>query len=373
MNFGFRWNYVFMIGSDGKVAQTIPDQFAPRFGLIFLPEGHNKQKLSLSLCRFYHTFPTMLSSLYYSENTDVTGIFFTEDPRTSNAEGEIFYESNASIYPETGNLEGPHYDEVTLSYEKELPLNFYGTVRLIYRKLVEGIEDGVDPETGEAVIGNPGRGDMIDFPEMQRDYAAFEVVVGTNPIRNFYFQSAYILSRAYGNYTGFYDTETGFSGPINPQYDTPEQLVNGTGLLAQDRTHTFKFFGSYYFDFGLSIGTSFFIASGKPLSVKGGHSYAPPYYNFLQQRGTNGRTPTVWDLNFRLSYDVNKIFRLTKRIRLLVDVLHFASDKTAADYDQIKYFNMDEEGNQINPNPNYGQPIRFQPPMSLRFGLEVDF
>lgn len=372
-NLGVRWNYVIMIGSDGKVAQTIPDQIAPRFGLIFLPEGNNRQKLSLSAGRFYHTFPTVLSTAYYSNNFYGAFISYTEDPRNENAVGEVIVESRGGIYPEIDGLKGPHYDEVTVGYERELPLNLYGNIKFIYRSLVEGIEDGIDPETGEVVLGNPGKGDMSAFPEMQRDYTALELILSNNSISNFNFQVSYILSRLYGNYAGFYDTDGIYYGPLNPQYDTPEQLVDGTGLLPHDRTHTFKFFGSYYFDFGLSVGTSFFISSGKPISLRGGHSYGPPYYRFLEQRGTNGRTPTVWDLNLRFSYELNKLLSLTKRIQLIADILHVASDKAAVEYDEFKYFNIDEAGNQIDPNPNYGQPIRFQPPMSLRLGLEVDF
>ena len=373
LNAGARWNYVFMVGSDGKVAQTIPDQIAPRLGIMFLPDGDNRQMISLSAGRFYHTFPAMLLTSYYSENSYSSAAFFTEDPRNEGAEGEVFYEPRAEIYPKIDNLKGPHYDEITIGYERELPLNLLGNIKLIYRTLVDGIEDGVDPETGELVLGNPGKGDMSAFPKMQRDYIAFEIVLSSNITTNYNFQVSYILSRLYGNYTGFYDTESGMYGPINPQYDSPEQLVNATGLLPHDRTHTLKFFGSYYFDFGLSLGTSFFIATGKPLSIIGGHSSGPPYYTFLEQRGTNGRTPTVWDWNIRLSYELNRLFGLNNKIRLLADLYHIASDKAPVDYDEVKYFNKDAEGNQINLNPDYNQPIRYQPPMSLRLGLEIGF
>ena len=209
LNAGARWNYVFMVGSDGKVAQTIPDQIAPRLGIMFLPDGDNRQMISLSAGRFYHTFPAMLLTSYYSENSYSSAAFFTEDPRNEGAEGEVFYEPRAEIYPKIDNLKGPHYDEITIGYERELPLNLLGNIKLIYRTLVDGIEDGVDPETGELVLGNPGKGDMSAFPKMQRDYIAFEIVLSSNITTNYNFQVSYILSRLYGNYTGFYDTESG--------------------------------------------------------------------------------------------------------------------------------------------------------------------
>jgi hypothetical protein len=41
------------------------------------------------------------------------------------------------------------------------------------------------------------------------------------------------------------------------------------------------------------------------------------------------------------------------------------------DYEQIHYFNVDAGGGQIDPNPLYNEATKFQPPMSLRVGLEV--
>jgi hypothetical protein len=39
--------------------------------------------------------------------------------------------------------------------------------------------------------------------------------------------------------------------------------------------------------------------------------------------------------------------------------------------DQL-YFVVDAVGTQV-PNPNYGGPLEFQPPMSARLGLSMDF
>jgi len=64
---------------------------------------------------------------------------------------------------------------------------------------------------------------------------------------------------------------------------------------------------------------------------------------------------------------------LSTRIRVLADLLHVGSLRTAVNYDQIHYLAVDENGNQTNPNPNYLQPNQFQPPMSMRLGLEVSF
>ena len=47
---------------------------------------------------------------------------------------------------------------------------------------------------------------------------------------------------------------------------------NSLGLLPNDRTHAFKFYGSYPFSFGLTIGVSGYWTSGTPVSEFGSGS-----------------------------------------------------------------------------------------------------
>jgi hypothetical protein len=63
----------------------------------------------------------------------------------------------------------------------------------------------------------------------------------------------------------------------------------------------------------------------------------------------------------------------TLRPRLIVDVFHLGSQREPADFDEVRNFNQDVDGNQIDPNPTYGLATRFQPPTSVRLGVEVDF
>jgi hypothetical protein len=59
--------------------------------------------------------------------------------------------------------------------------------------------------------------------------------------------------------------------------------------------------------------------------------------------------------------------------RLMLDVFHLGSPRRAVTFDQVHYQDVDENGNQILPNPNYLRPTRYQPPMSVRLGLVADF
>ena len=155
--------------------------------------------------------------------------------------------------------------------------------------------------------------------------------------------------------------------------DLPIQLVNATGLLPNDRTHVFKVFGSYNFDFGLSAGTSFILQSGTPLNAYGP---VPPADQsniiFHAERGSVGRTPTIWDWNIRLSYDFGPTLRTLTGFKLIVDLFHVLSMREAVMLNQHKYFSDDGEGNRTE-NTDYLLPEVYQAPMTIRLGIEIDF
>ncbi|MCC7095547.1 MAG: hypothetical protein IT277_15270, partial [Ignavibacteriaceae bacterium] len=49
-----------------------------------------------------------------------------------------------------------------------------------------------------------------------------------------------------------------------------------------------------------------------------------------------------------------------------------ASQQEPVDIDQQKYF-VNRSGNPTEPNPTYGQAFRYQPSMSMRLGMEINF
>ena len=62
-----------------------------------------------------------------------------------------------------------------------------------------------------------------------------------------------MLSRNSGNYTGLFNLETGKAiANLGDMQLFPFQIPNGNGLLPNDRTHVFKFSGSYRTGIGLT-------------------------------------------------------------------------------------------------------------------------
>ena len=371
LNAGLRWDPQFLRTSEGKVGQKFLSQFAPRVGVVYLPSGSGTDKIEASAGRFYQMLSMYVQTWYQSSSTTIHTADYDHDPRVDPSGAENVVDQAGKIQAEHPDMKGQHYDEFTLGFEKQLPPGLKLAIRGVYRTLRMGIEDGVNRAAGEFVFGNPGSTPMEDFSKMEREYAALELTAEQSGVGPISFLGSYVLSRTYGNYPGLFDyLSSDDRANASAQFDFPEQLVNATGLTPNDRTHVLKLFGSYKTDFGLTLGASFIWESGIPLSEYGLSSNAGVL--FVTRRGTAGRTPTLWDLSFRAAFDLSRVMKLSTRIRVLADLLHVGSPRTAVNHDQIHYL-ANESGNWISPNPDYGQPVQFQPPMTMRLGLEVSF
>jgi hypothetical protein len=278
------------------------------------------------------------------------------------------------IQPQFEGLKGQYYDEFTVGYDRRLGRNFRVGVRGIYRTLRQAIEDGFDPVSEEGFWGNPGSGALSSLPKPRRNYTALELTLEKFDGPHFKFFTSYVLSRNYGNYTGLSDA--GFAGPnAGSQFDNwtdPRYFAYGTGWLANDRTHVFKFSGSYSWKMGLTFGTFVLWESGTPLNEWGG-TLSSFLWVPLRQLGTVGRTPSVFDLNFRVTYELSTVLKADWAPKLFLDVFHVGSGRTSLEFDQLHYFREDELGNPTDPNPNYLAATRYFPPMSARMGFEVGF
>jgi hypothetical protein len=276
------------------------------------------------------------------------------------------------------DLKGPYLDEFTLGYEHLFGGSWKAGIRGIYRALGEAIETSVLQEylpNLVVLLGNPGSGRLSDLPKAERVYKALEFTVENTFGRNLYLASSYVLSETRGNYPGVFNSDVGNPhSHVSNQFTLPEQISEG--LLPNDRTHVFKVYGSYAFDFGFSVGGFFTWMSGTPLSEFGGTWAGPDIYSHLVPRGTAGRTPSIWDANLRLAY---KFAPSDGRLggtstRLLFDVFHLFGQEKPTVYDQVRYFGgpvADPET--YGPNPNYGRVKVYQPAMTMRFGIETSF
>lgn len=373
INAGLRWEGQYIISSDGRIAQKIQDQFQPRIGIIFSPDQKGGDKFFISYGRFYQELANIGLPYYYLEDFDAVYRSYNHDPRQNISGGDTLYALTGKIQEEIPGFKGQYIDKFYLGYERRILENYKFSIQGIYHTLREGMEDSYSKERKMFVLGNPGRYPLSDYPRLKRDYIALELTFQKTPGDPFNFFVSYVVSRNFGNYQGLFESEKGLPGAnISGAFEYPETTENATGLLPYDRTHSFKFYTSYWFDFGLTLGAVFSWMSGTPLNEFG---IGPHGYEriFLQSRGTVGRTSPVWDLNLRFAYLLPQILKYDYHVRFILDVFHVASRKKAVNYDQLHYFNIDQNGAQIDPNPTYNLPTSFQPPMSFRFGFEISF
>lgn len=373
MNFqaGLRWSGEYFIASTGRLAQSITNEFQPRFGLAILPGEPGKKKFFISLGRFYKELSTYLSNICYIEGAVTDIKYYSHDPRIDPGNPDNAIKIITHIRPALKNLDGQYYDGIALGYEQNIKDRIKLSLTGAVNRLEETIEDGNDPESGDYWIANPGKGVLKAYPAVKRIYQALELTLEKPYNGSTGFRASYVLSRTYGNYPGLYNSDYNYSFPnANGSYDQLEIMPNSTGLLPNDRTHVFKFSGSVHLMKKFQSGVFLCWQSGTPLNELGGSVVGPPWNRFMVTRGTAGRTPAIWDINLRFSY----LFNHTKiKPKLIMDIFHLFSRRTPVNFEQIHYYNLDENGANINPNPLYGRASRYQPPMTLRLGMETNF
>jgi hypothetical protein len=334
-------------------------------------------KLFGSYGRYYETFEAQIGGVFQGNHFRVE---YDHDPRFDPSGADTTQSGENASASVIDVSEGQYFDEFVVGYERDLQGLFKLSASGVYRRLGNAIEDSFVPEEEWFIRGNPGQGILNFMEKPRRDYTALVLSIerfGPGPVQA---MCSYVLSENYGNFTGALASDLRAeltNGRGSFAYDFPEQLVNGTGPLPNDRRHALRLYGSYRFGFGLTAGTWFSWLSGTPLSEYGAlqHPWADPVlnYSFIRQRGTAGRMPSLFDLNLRITYALKQRWGSPVRPRLVLDLLHVLNRRTAVDFDQKHYYGVDPDGNPTDENPFYGQPIAFQPPMSARLGLLLDF
>jgi|WetSurMetagenome_2_1015567.scaffolds.fasta_scaffold21192_3 hypothetical protein len=379
INLGLRWEPQILMASDGTVGQEIIGCFGPRLGVIFVPDAASADRITLSVGRFYQPVGLNLPATYLIKTVQGVDISYPQDPRIDTS-GAASTTNLFSFFGNVRGLRGQYYDEIAAAYERQFSPRLKATLRGTFRGLGQGVEDGFSSKEGRLVYGNPGSPPLEEYPEVIRRNSSIELSVDYAEPSLFSVQLSYTLSRNFGNYSGlaeasYYSANSGVELWPNTswEFQIPYMLNNALGLLPNDRTHVFKLFGSYSFEFGLTIGVDGFWMSGTPKNELGAGPLPLCWPVFLHPRGSCGRTPSIWDANLRIIYDLGSTSGRKWHPRIIVDVLHAFSQKTSLQVDEQHYWSSDDGGNQTDPNSNYGTPIQFTPPTSIRLGLEVDF
>ena len=388
-------------------------KLAPRLGFAYDLQGNGKWKAYGSWGLFYDMTKLELPrgafggdkwvQYYYTLDTpDWTSIQCAAGP--SGCPG-TFIEQFDRRHPSNDltdpDIEPMRAQEFTLGLDHEVNANTSLGLRYVHKQIDRAIEDigFVDPAVGAEVfsIGNPGFGrtalafGSVPLPKAVRDYDGVEVRLRRRIASNFSFQTSYLWSRLYGNYSGLASSdENGRTSPnVNRFFDAPhmtfdENVRPTLGLLPTDRPHQFKLNGFYQFRFGTTLGVNYFLGSGTPISRQVNLNSAPFFY---RGRGSEGRTPTFsqTDLLAQHAFDIGG----ARQIVASVNVLNlFDQDTTTNVFNTYNRTNMtlsnelffagiDTEAlmaaRGIQVDPRFGQPNTFQAPRAVRFALKYTF
>ncbi len=232
------------------------------------------------------------------------------------------------------DLKAARQSEYTFGYEQRVTGASLFSARYTHKNVDRAIEDiGVfNAQGSEAyIIGNPGRGlhctvsatANLPCAKAQRKYDAVEVRYDLRA-NAYFFNASYTWSRLFGNYSGLASSDEGgrTSPGVNRFFDLPPLGFNAdgdpdNGLLATDRTHVFKAYGGYSFNWNKSsvnrttVSSFTSIQSGTPLTT------IYDLYNLgttiLNRRGDLGRTEmfTETDLSVNHRYKFGRDNRFT--------------------------------------------------------------
>jgi outer membrane receptor protein involved in Fe transport len=247
----------------------------------------------------------------------------------------------------------------------------------------------VDPNTGGYVPSSP-----CTATQGVRYYRGVQADIAHRFSQNFMVQASYIYSKLEGNYSGnLSQTREGgqFDPNINADFDYPGLVTNSFGLLRNDQTHQLKVTGFYSFPFGLSVGANYNFHSGRPRNIIGctqdvvACNSGYDQEGYLVPKGTAGRMPSVWEADLQFEYALHvgsvsivpviQIFNVFNRQAVISDMDLYNNQSDASLNVPCQDPKTGKTGffPSCAPNVNYGRPVEWQRPRSIRVGGRISF
>jgi hypothetical protein len=215
------------------------------------------------------------------------------------------------------------------------------------------------------------------YSEPRRNYKALELVLDRAWDGLWSLNAAYTLSYTKGNAEGPINSDTDFADTGRTEaFDNPWVNFGAYGYLPNDRRHQFKLRGSYGLGEHWEVGTSLSVQSGAPISAIGKRNPFDNtnFYSFyifnsetgqyeLRPRGSEGRTPWIFDLGANVTYR-QKFSFADLRVKLSVYNL----------LNQQRVVQVEEELVTIpNPDSEFGYGTAYQSPRYALLTFNLDF
>jgi len=346
------------------------DRIQPRLGMAY---AVGTGLIRASASRYHDSIGYELPrdlSIYPDEIYD----YYTWDEPTEDWAYSRTYVLGADYITVDPNLESPYMDEYSVGYEGKLSSSMKWSVDATYRDWKNGVEadDGRTYGDNLAADGNPHYLNL----DSVREYRGVELKLTKRLAQDhLQFIASYNYSETEG-YWGNDDEDSGWGA-------NPYRYINQWGRVYQDRPHTAKFFGTYYFPLGFVLGSSFVYQSGIPYETTASvrTSSDGPWgrqtfsrYN-VEPRGSR-RLPATWLLDLR----VEKEFHIGDLVLgIYVDIFNVTDNQEPVGIDSglgTITLENDQPGaayTVIDPNGSYLTYTEWQAPRSYFFGAKLAF
>jgi len=396
INAGVRWDRQRIIDASGVTQIDMKKDYAPRLGVVWDPKGDHSQKVYASYGRYYEAIPMDLVIRSFSYERQPRIVNYSPTSTTPDAGAESDFDTASAILggftePSDPNIKNQYLTEMIVGGEREIMPSLAIGVKGIYRNYGRVIEDFLCADDGTYCIGNPSEGIMkrvftLDYsttfpaPKPKRTYKAVELDATKRFSNNWEGIASYIYSKLDGNYDGEYApfTNVGADPNISAAYDYYDFFTNGSDLskitnsgpLSNDRRNQFKLSGVYLTPFRLSIGASAYWRSGTPITRYGYSDAYGRYEFFLKNRGSEGRTPSNYDIDVHLGYPIPVA---SAQLNILLDVFSLLDTQRPVLLDERWGFQESDNASPTPVNPNYGQAVVRTAPRSVRLGVRLTF
>ncbi len=412
-------------------------QWAPRLGFSWDVFGDSSMKVFGNAGRYYLAMPTSVAlreasaPLYTNQYFTYSGIDPNGQPinpqliPTTFPNG-VYYvngEDGSTIDPKlvsAKSLKAEYVDQFVLGLQQQLgPAWVYG-VSGTYNRMGRAIDDWYGSESDNlaiiqqaaarqglsidpnAVLGsiliNPGSANTLvipngsggysevkipwkDFrmPQLKRKYYALDLYLEHPFDGKWWGKIDYTFSRSYGDYEGPVMSATGQGGSsqsATTQWDFPEIMSYANGLQANNQRHQLRLYGSYQISPEWSVGGTYRIASGTPLSCLGFYGpdqtdpggYGSSYHwcnGMPSAPGAAGSTPWTHQLSLQLDY--RPAFAQHKLDFQLQ--VHNVFNEQKSIQQQSTY----NGGTAAQPNVYYAMPYSRETPRYVQLGVSYDY
>ena len=373
-------------------------KLSPRVGAAYDPKGDGRNRIYGSFGFFYDVMKYELPRGSFGGDQWKDYFYTLDDPSlvaknqgvASNPKGlpgkflEVIDYRIPSNDPNDNtidpNLKPMKQRMFDLGWDHSFNSHLLGSLRYTNRRLIRTIEDtGTLGPAGEVYyIANPGFGITADpktwgagyptTPKATRNYDAVEVRLDRRFASNYQFSGSYTYRHLTGNYSGLASSdENGRASPnVNRYFDLPWVAINNKGqyindVLATDRPHTLKLFGTYSVKSKLgatSIGPVFQLYSGAPVTTQLNITSGVPAYP--NGRGDLGRSPSFNNIDANVIHNFTPL-KAYESIKVRFEFSVFNATNSAKATDIYTNYGHPNDGNGTVSAPG-GDPINWFKP-----------